>query len=350
MLIKWWWRFHTENQVIWRKVICSIHGPLGGLNDNSSVRPNSGPWYHIAKIKDDLLKININLDNIFKIKLGDGQSTSFWNDIWIGDMPLVVSFPRLHRLDINPDCLICDRNPIARASLSALATTSDVTHHFVQLTNNGSMSPYLPPGWECTIDTSRRFSVKGMRSFITSMSHSISSTATLWNKVVPLKININTWRVLNGRMATRANLDRRGVDLDSVRCPICDDAVETEKHLFVDCKIARDTWINVLNWWRIPITTFQSVQDVFQLADESPLEAKISRFFDAVIQTTIWSLWRFRNNVIFSRKKPAKDLFFNDIKILSFNWIVSRCRETFLNLIEWFNHPCNALSAPCNFV
>ncbi|GJY11387.1 hypothetical protein Tco_0379572 [Tanacetum coccineum] len=185
MLIKWWWRFHTENQVIWRKVICSIHGPLGGLNDNSSVRPNSGPWYHIAKIKDDLLKININLDNIFKIKLGDGQSTSFWNDIWIGDMPLVVSFPRLHRLDINPDCLICDRNPIARASLSALATTSDVTHHFVQLTNNGSMSPYLPPGWECTIDTSRRFSVKGMRYFITSMSHSISSTATLWNKVVP---------------------------------------------------------------------------------------------------------------------------------------------------------------------
>ncbi|GKC64896.1 RNA-directed DNA polymerase, eukaryota, reverse transcriptase zinc-binding domain protein, partial [Tanacetum coccineum] len=118
-----------------------------------------------------------------------------------------------------------------------------------------------------------------------------------------------------------ANLDRRGVDLDSVRCPICDDAVQTEKHLFVDCKIARDTWINVLNWWRIPIITFQSLQDVFQLAYDSPLEAKFSRFFDAVIQTTIWSLWRFRNNVIFSRKKPAKDLLFNDIKILSFNWI-----------------------------
>ncbi|GKB67983.1 RNA-directed DNA polymerase, eukaryota, reverse transcriptase zinc-binding domain protein, partial [Tanacetum coccineum] len=244
-------------------------------------------------------------------------------------------------------------------TLSSLATTSDVTRHSIQSTGNGSMSPYFPhrlifqwvwrreprPGpeteelislvsllsnlylsnvedrWECTIDASRRFTVKGMRSFITSMSHSVSSTVTCWNKVVPLKININTWRVLNGRMATRANLDRRGIDLDSVRCPICDDVVETEEHLFVDCKIARDTWINVLNWWRIPNTTFQSLQDVFQLADDSPLEVKFSRFFDAVIQTTIWSLWRFRNNVIFSLNKPSKDLLFNDIMILSFNWI-----------------------------
>ncbi|GJT51276.1 hypothetical protein Tco_0977433 [Tanacetum coccineum] len=145
MLVKWWWRFHTENQAIWRKVICSIHGPLGGLDDNSSLRPNSGPWYHIAKIKDDLLKVNINLDNIFKIKLGNGQSTSFWNDIWIGDTPLVASFPRLYRLDINPDCLVCDRNPTAHVPLSSLATTSDVTRHSIQSTGNGSMSPYFPP-------------------------------------------------------------------------------------------------------------------------------------------------------------------------------------------------------------
>ena len=189
-----------------------------------------------------------------------------------------------------------------------------------------------------------------MRSFISSMSQSVSSSVTHWNKVMPLKININTWRVFNGKMATHANLDRRGVDLDSVRCPICDDAIETEEHLFVDCRIARHTWINVLKWWRIPNTTFHCLQDVFQLADHLPVDAKFSRFFDAVIQTTIWSLWRFRNSVVFSQKKPSKDLLFNDIKILSFNWIVSRCKKPLLNWIEWFNHPCNALSTPCNLV
>ncbi|GJR87366.1 hypothetical protein Tco_0211377 [Tanacetum coccineum] len=127
---------------------------------------------------------------------------------------------------------------------------------------------------------SRRLTRKGMRSLITSI------------------------------VLIQRQFDRRGYDIDSVEMfPICDDVVETEEHLFVDCKIARDTWINVLNWWRIPNTTFLSLQDVFQLADDSPLEAKFSRFFDAVIQTTIWSLWRFRNNVIFSLKKTIKDLF-----------------------------------------
>ncbi|PWA46450.1 RNA-directed DNA polymerase, eukaryota, Reverse transcriptase zinc-binding domain protein [Artemisia annua] len=226
------------------------------------------------KIKDDLLNININLNTLFKIKLGNGRSTSFWNDIWIGDTPLIASFPRLYHLDRNPDCLVCDRNPTAQVSLIGMQSA--------HLTDIVPMSPYFPPGlifqwawrreprsgpeteelitlvsllsnlylsdvedrWECIIDASRCFSVKGMRSFISSMPQSVSASPTRWNKVVPLKININTWRVLNGRMATRANLDRRGVDLDSVRCPICDDAIETEEHLFVDCKIARHTWIN----------------------------------------------------------------------------------------------------------
>ncbi|GKF62050.1 hypothetical protein Tco_0182104, partial [Tanacetum coccineum] len=120
--------------IAWKKVICSIHGPLGGLDDNSSLRPNSRPWYHIAKIKDDLLKVNINLDNIFKIKLRNGQSTSFWNNIWISDTPLVASFPRLYRLDINPDYLVCDRNPTAHVPLSSLTTTSNVTRHSIQST------------------------------------------------------------------------------------------------------------------------------------------------------------------------------------------------------------------------
>ncbi|PWA47276.1 RNA-directed DNA polymerase, eukaryota, Reverse transcriptase zinc-binding domain protein [Artemisia annua] len=145
-----------ENQAIWRKVIRSIRGPLGGLNDNTSLRSNSGPWYHIVKIKDELHKININLNNLFKIKVGNGQSTSFWNDIWIGDRHLVASFPRLYRLETNPDCLVCDRNPTAQVSLSALANASDITPtlpqltdiglHSVQLIDIGPMISYFPPG------------------------------------------------------------------------------------------------------------------------------------------------------------------------------------------------------------
>ncbi|GJV94596.1 hypothetical protein Tco_1546173 [Tanacetum coccineum] len=44
--------------------------------------------------------------------------------------------------------------------------------------------------WEFTSDDSRRFSVKGMRSLISSSSQIASLPVTSWNKVMALKINI----------------------------------------------------------------------------------------------------------------------------------------------------------------
>ncbi|PWA38377.1 reverse transcriptase domain, Reverse transcriptase zinc-binding domain protein [Artemisia annua] len=64
MLSKWWWGFHTENQDFWCKIIRSIHGLDGGLNDTSLIK--SGP------------------------------GTRFWIDTWLGGSPLKVTFPRLY--------------------------------------------------------------------------------------------------------------------------------------------------------------------------------------------------------------------------------------------------------------
>ncbi|GJT38333.1 hypothetical protein Tco_0938198 [Tanacetum coccineum] len=69
MLSKWWWRFHTENHAFWCKIIRSIHGVDGGLNDTSLIKYKSGPWYRITKLKDELRKIGIDLPSIFKKRL-----------------------------------------------------------------------------------------------------------------------------------------------------------------------------------------------------------------------------------------------------------------------------------------
>ncbi|PWA68342.1 RNA-directed DNA polymerase, eukaryota, Reverse transcriptase zinc-binding domain protein [Artemisia annua] len=106
LLFKWWWRFCVEDQALWCKVIRSIHGPLGGLFDSTTVKYKSGPWYYIMKLKEDLQRNGINLPSMFKRKVGNGQSTSFWNNIWLGGPSLSCSFPRLYRVDANPNCLV----------------------------------------------------------------------------------------------------------------------------------------------------------------------------------------------------------------------------------------------------
>ncbi|GJX18791.1 zinc finger, CCHC-type containing protein [Tanacetum coccineum] len=46
--------FYNESDSLWGRVIRSIHGPQGGLLDTSIIRSKSGPWYNIAKLRDDL--------------------------------------------------------------------------------------------------------------------------------------------------------------------------------------------------------------------------------------------------------------------------------------------------------
>ncbi|GJV81329.1 RNA-directed DNA polymerase, eukaryota, reverse transcriptase zinc-binding domain protein [Tanacetum coccineum] len=100
---------------------------------------------------------------------------------------------------------------------------------------------------------------------------------------IRLRININTWRVLNGRLATRSNLDRRGIDHDSVWCPLCDDDIEMKEHLFIHCKVVKEIWLDVLKWWRIPNVSVVTLLDLVHLADRTSLEDKFSSVFDAIV-------------------------------------------------------------------
>ncbi|GKD04387.1 putative RNA-directed DNA polymerase, eukaryota, reverse transcriptase zinc-binding domain protein [Tanacetum coccineum] len=245
-------------------VIRSIHGTNGDLHDIQSIKSKSGPWFRIAKIKDDLLKVNINLPSIFKKKIGNGCNTLFWHDNWLGGSNLKATFPRLFHLETNPSCLVRDRTPsyiplnITTAPLTTFASpitpgsplnTSLVFNwawnrpirseeELNELSGLCNLVAHLrltlhEDRWECTVIGSRVFMVKGLRGHIIAMSNNTFSNPTRWNKILPLKINIFSWRTSNTRLPTRVNLDIRGVDLHTIRCPICEDALESEEHLFV---------------------------------------------------------------------------------------------------------------------
>ncbi|GKE42550.1 RNA-directed DNA polymerase, eukaryota, reverse transcriptase zinc-binding domain protein, partial [Tanacetum coccineum] len=61
------------------------------------------------------------------------------------------------------------------------------------------------------------------------------------------KSRIASWKMKNRRIPTRVNLDHIGVDLDSVRCPVCDNDLETEDHILVKCEVAACVLVEVLN-------------------------------------------------------------------------------------------------------
>ena len=72
-----------------------------------------------------------------------------------------------------------------------------------------------------------------------------------WNKDLPIKVNIHSWHLKFDRLPTRFNLDIRDIDLHSTRCPVCDGAIETAQHLFVECEVASNLWNSIKGWWHL---------------------------------------------------------------------------------------------------
>nr|GEV76829.1 RNA-directed DNA polymerase, eukaryota, reverse transcriptase zinc-binding domain protein [Tanacetum cinerariifolium] len=115
--------------------------------------------------------------------------------------------------------------------------------------------------WEFIPDALRRFTVINMQKLISSSTTNTNNCHhTRWNKLLPSKVNILTWRVSNKRLPTRSNLDSRRIDLDSTRCRLCDNDIKTEDHVFVYCPIATDTWKVVYTWWELIAVDAVSVQ------------------------------------------------------------------------------------------
>ncbi|GKC02882.1 RNA-directed DNA polymerase, eukaryota, reverse transcriptase zinc-binding domain protein [Tanacetum coccineum] len=149
---------------------------------------------------------------------------------------------------------------------------------------------------------------------------------------------------MNKRVPTRVNLDKREMDLDSVRCPFCDDDIETKDHSFALCSTANDVCKEVMAWWKVSGVLVTSVDEAALLSDRVLVLPKLKKPFDVAVNTTLWHLWNFRNNAIFSSNCPRKELLLNDIKLSSFNWFSSKNIKASLNWIQWFRNPCNTLS------
>ena len=61
---------------------------------------------------------------------------------------------------------------------------------------------------------------------------------TFWSiKALPSTLT-TAWRVLNGKLPMRANLERRGLILKSNRCAMCGEDEESGSHVFFECRVA----------------------------------------------------------------------------------------------------------------
>lgn len=71
----------------------------------------------------------------------------------------------------------------------------------------------------------------------------------VWKNICPPKVEIFVWMAIQGCIASKSVLVRRGIiDNNLGRCPFCK---ETQDHLLLLCDVASRVWSNVISWWNM---------------------------------------------------------------------------------------------------
>nr|GEV49786.1 RNA-directed DNA polymerase, eukaryota [Tanacetum cinerariifolium] len=135
---------------------------------------------------------------------------------------------------------------------------------------------------------------------------------------VPIKINVFLWRVALNKLLTRFNLDRKGIEIESTLWPFCCEDVETVNHIFFSCELPKDLWALLARWWELDIPFCSNFLEWSSWLDSSHLPSKAKIFLDGVRGTILWSIWNFRNRLVFSVPPPKKAILWDSIISQSF--------------------------------
>ncbi|GJY16956.1 RNA-directed DNA polymerase, eukaryota, partial [Tanacetum coccineum] len=326
LMFKWIWRFYTQNTLLWVRVVKAIHGDDGNVGGHVKSGAKSC-WLDIVRETHALKTKGINLLDCMHVKLGNGDKTVFWEDIWIDGKTLKNRFPRIYSLE---SCkLITVGAKLAQPSLEYSfrrnprgGVEQDQFNELSALVHDVSLIP-MSDRWKWDLESSGDFSVASVRKIIDDKSLSDVDSKTRWIKYVPIKVNVHAWKVKTDSLPTRFNVSRRGIDIDSIMCAICDNGVETSRHLFFYCCMVRQIVRKITRWWDVPYVEVESYEDWYNWLVNLRISSMHKQMFEGVFYVMWWHLWSFRNKLIFDSKPPSQALFFDDVVSMSFHW----CRK-----------------------
>ncbi|GKD18766.1 RNA-directed DNA polymerase, eukaryota, reverse transcriptase zinc-binding domain protein [Tanacetum coccineum] len=245
-------------------------------------------------------------------------------------------------MDANKSCLVSHRLPIEDWSsvlrrIPRSGAESSQFQDMMETIRQVSLTSSIDK-WKWDLDASG-FTVSSTRSHIDDHYLFGSHTPTRWSRPIPIKANVLVWRMCLDKLPTLTNLDKKGIDVPSLLCPVCSDQVETADHLFFSCDTVQALWGLLARWCQLDFLGFSNIADWFSWLDSARLSKHARLVLEGIASTMFWSLWNFRNAWIFSSSKPKKANIWDSIVHQSFLWISSRNPKFRFRWIDWLRNP-----------
>ncbi|XP_071713506.1 uncharacterized protein [Rutidosis leptorrhynchoides] len=271
-------------------------------------------WSNIVKAGKCIDELAITFRNSFVRKIGDGTTTSFWIDLWLGNDILKNGFNLLAHLDSDPGVTVGSRihhnwsewvgnsdwvrNPSGRA-VGELQELNELL-----MRSNTTLDLQKRDSWGWSLSNNDFFKTKILSDLIDSkVLHSNSSTLCISrNNLVAKKVEVFVWRAKKGRLSVLLELDKRGVDLHSVRCQSCGNDLECIRHALLSCEKVWEVWKRLFDWWGVTLPSNVNLNEL--------LEGNLGQFgsdlgknlWQGMIWVSVYFIWKNRNEKIFKNK------------------------------------------------
>ncbi|GJR01595.1 RNA-directed DNA polymerase, eukaryota [Tanacetum coccineum] len=341
LMIKWVWKFLSQKDSLWTKVIVAIHG-VGGKIHSEWTSTGKSCWLSILSEVRSLQRKGMYVFDYLTHKMGNGESTKFWLDHWHTRGIFKDIFPRLYALESSKDVtvsskigdtsLVCSFRRIPRGGIEQNQFDS-----LVELVRSVTIVPSADR-WNWNLESTGIFSVASARRRIDEICLPNIGEETRWVKCVPIKINVLAWKIKTDALPTRFNISRRGIDIQDMSCPICDNAIESTDHLFFRCGLVRDIANKVLSWWNLDHANLNSYAEWKSWLVSIRMDSKLKKMFEGVWYSIWWYVWIYRNKLLFDERKPSKSMLIDNVIASSFYWCKYRSKASF-EWNEWLKNP-----------
>jgi len=187
-------------------------------------------WQFLSRIREGIGEgVESWFENNIRRIVGDGRGTLFWHDIWVGEIPLKLKFPRLFALFATKECWVEEMVSVMGANggweqlwrRRLLAWEEESVRECSVLLHNIVLQENVHDAWRWVLDPIHGYSVQGAYRVLTTSSEMVDRTLVddIWHKHIPSKVSLFVWCLLRNKLSTKDNLVRRRVlHQDDVAC------------------------------------------------------------------------------------------------------------------------------------
>ncbi|XP_058217028.1 uncharacterized protein LOC131327925 [Rhododendron vialii] len=336
LLAKWWWRFSNDKDSLWVKVIRGKYN----LDQRCWLPhlPNSGQvttiWRDICSIGNASSGIGAIIQAGFKVQVGSGQETLFWDHIWLGEVALKEVYPRLFRISTQKEQVISVVKEGAGDGCWNLSfgrqlydwedlQKVELQQRLQSVALDSSKKDALQWIWS----TDKSFSVKSVYDNWEQLVQVKNEVlGSLWKNLSPLKVEIFSWMAIQGRVATRSLLVSTNMLEEGPlsKCPFCITFEETPKHLFLHCKFSWNTWSLIVVWWQMLWVCPPSLADLAKWWFDNRFRSLERHIWEVTFFATLWSLWLARNDLVFNNVSRSASEVGDQIKTRVAMWMKAK--------------------------